>query len=109
MKVDAADSIWLNDTDVCSAKQLAEMSGLSMEEIADLIECGIITPVDTFVQSKNFQLRAVITAKTARRLRYDFELDRYGVALALTLLRRIDVLEAELEAARSVAAVQRVR
>lgn len=105
MKIDVADSIWLKDTDVCSAEQLAEMSGLSMEEIADLIECGIITPVDAFVQSKNFQLRAVIIAKTARRLRDDFQLDRYGVTLALALLRRIDALEAELEAARSVAAM----
>ena len=109
MKVDVADSIWLKDTDLCSSEQLAEMSGLSMEEIADLIECGIITPVDAFVQSKNFQLRAVIIAKTARRLRDDFQLDRYGVTLALALLRRIDTLEADLEAARSVAAMQRVR
>ena len=109
MKIDVADSIWLNDTDVCSVEQLVEMSGLSMEEIADLIECGIITPVDAFVQSKNFQIRAVIIAKTARRLRDDFQLDRYGMTLALALLRRIDVLEEELEAARSVTAVQRVR
>jgi chaperone modulatory protein CbpM len=109
MKIDVADSIWLKDTDLYSSEQLAEISGLSMEEIADLIECGIITPVDAFVQSKNFQLRAVIIARTARRLRDDFQLDRYGMALALALLRRIDALEAELEAARSVGAMQRVR
>ena len=40
----------------------------------------------------------VVTVRTARRLRDDFELDRNGVALALTLLRRIAQLEAEVRA-----------
>ena len=100
MKIDVADSVWLNDTDVCSVEQLAEMSGLSMEEITDLMECGLIAPADTLARSKKFQLRYVLTARTARRLRDDFQLDRHGVALALTLLRRIDALEAELKASR---------
>jgi len=102
MRLHVAKSIWLNDTDVCSIEQLADASGLSIDEVIDLIECGIIAPVDKGVEPQEFQLHYIVTAKTARRLRDDFERDRYGVALALTLLRRIDELEAELQASHGM-------
>lgn len=98
MNMQLTESIWLNDAEVCRIEHLAELSGLSIEEIEDLIESGIIAPADEGAEPRSFQLRHVLTAKTARRLRDDFQLDRQGVALALTLLRRIGELEAELNA-----------
>src|SRR4051794_13945030 len=98
MIVHVADSIWLNGSGVCSLEHLSEVSGLSIEEIDDLIESGVITPMDVHAQPRLFQMRTVITVKTARRLRDDFQLDRHGMALALTLLKRIDELEAQLQA-----------
>jgi chaperone modulatory protein CbpM len=96
MNTQLSDSTWLNDTDVCQIEHLAEVSGLSIEEIEDLIENGVIVPAEPSAPPRFFQLRYVMTVKTARRLRDDFELDRHGVTLALTLLRRIGELEAEL-------------
>jgi chaperone modulatory protein CbpM len=98
MKVNLSEWIWLNDHAVCSAQHLAEVSGLSAEEVDDLIESGVIVPVDDNAQPKSFYLRYVVTANTARRLRDDFELDLHGVALALTLMQRIDELQQELNA-----------
>jgi chaperone modulatory protein CbpM len=95
------ESVWLDDTGICSNEQLAEVSGLSVEEINDLVENGIIAPVDRNARPPSFQLRTMITVRTARRLRDDFELDRHGVALALTLLRRIEELQDELAAVRA--------
>jgi chaperone modulatory protein CbpM len=40
--------------------------------------------------------RALSAARTAARLRQDFELDLQGVALAMTLLRRIEELNVEI-------------
>jgi chaperone modulatory protein CbpM len=100
MIVRVTDSVLLNDVQVCTIEQLAEVSGLSTEEIGDLIDNGIITPVDENAQPPSFRMRSMVTARTARRLRDDFELDRHGVALALTLLAQIDSLQAELQAAR---------
>jgi chaperone modulatory protein CbpM len=100
MIVQVTDSIWLDDSDVCTAEQLAEVSGLSSGEISDLIENNVITPVDRDAEPQTFRLHYMLTARTARRLRDDFELDRQGVALALTLLNQIDDLESELQAAR---------
>lgn len=101
MIVNAADLVWLNDADACSVEYLADVSGLSIDEIDDLIKSGVIMPVDNAAGQGSFWLHYVITAKTARRLRDDFELDRHGVALALILMRRIDELEAELRATRT--------
>ena len=98
MNMQLTDAIWLNDTDVCRIEHLVEVSGLSMDEIEDLIENGIIEPAEDGAQPRVFQLRHVVTVKTARRLRDDFQLDRHGLTLALTLLRRISALEAELSA-----------
>jgi chaperone modulatory protein CbpM len=100
MIIQVADSVWLNDTGVCSVEQLAEASGLSVDEVNDLVENGVIPPADSNAHPRSYRLQYVITARTARRLRDDFELDRHGVALALTLMRRIDLLEQELQSAR---------
>jgi len=101
MTVTVSEWIWLNDHGVCSAEHLSEVSGLSNEELGELIDIGVIVPVDDKVRPMEFQLRYVVIANTARRLRDDFELDRHGVALALTLMRRIDDLQEELSAVRA--------
>lgn len=92
------ESIWLNARDVCRIEHLAEVSGLSLAEIDDLVEIGVIAPTDGTVEPPVFSLCHVLTVKRARRLRDDFQLDHHGVALALTLLRRIGELQAELDA-----------
>jgi chaperone modulatory protein CbpM len=101
MIIHVTDSIWLDDTGLCSVEQLADASGLSIEEVDDLIRNGVIVPVDDKAQPPSFRMHYMVTARTARKLRDDFELDRHGVALALTLLREIDRLETDLNAARA--------
>ncbi|HSY29355.1 MAG TPA: chaperone modulator CbpM [Burkholderiaceae bacterium] len=101
MKTTVFDSVWLSDVDVCSAKHLIEVSGLSREEFDVLVEIGVIVPISDNDHTKAFQLHYVVTANTARKLRDDFELDLHGMALAMTLMRRIDELQKELNAARA--------
>jgi chaperone modulatory protein CbpM len=89
-------AVWLNDLDVCSIEHLAEISGLAEADILDLVESGVIKPVEAHAAHLSFHLEYVVTAKTARRLRDDFELDRHGVAVALVLLKRIESLQEKL-------------
>jgi chaperone modulatory protein CbpM len=102
MMLQVNDCVWLNGGDVCRIEHLVEVSGLAIEEIEDLIEAGVIAPVDRDSEPVCFQISHVLTVMTARRIRDDFQLDRHGVALALTLLRRIDELEAELSRLRDI-------
>lgn len=96
MTVHKSKAIWLNDIELCGIDHLAEVSGLSVDEIEDLVETGVIVPANPNAQPQYFHLRYVVTVNTARRLRDDFQLDRHGLSLALRLLRRIEELETQL-------------
>ena len=101
MRIAVSELVWINDHDVCTAEYLIEASGLSSEEFEELVEIGVIVPVESTAGGKTFQQRYVATAMTARRLRDDFELDLHGVALAMTLMQRIDALHRELVETRA--------
>ena len=87
MKLEVTELNWVDDDGEYSLIELAERSRLSTAEILELIDCGVLWPGDP---------RATSVARTAARLRDDFEIDLQGVALALTLLKRIHELETEL-------------
>jgi chaperone modulatory protein CbpM len=93
MSLQVTHAIWLGEGEVCTIEHLAEVSGLSLDEVEDLVVSGVIWPADAATQPHCFHLLHVVTVRQARRLRDDFELDSNGVALAMTLLRRISVLE----------------
>lgn len=96
MKVELTEVLWLDEHLELSLTELAELSGLSETELHELVDYGAIVPVDPSVVRPTFLADCVVTARTACRLRTDFELDAPGVALALTLLNRIHDLEAQL-------------
>jgi chaperone modulatory protein CbpM len=93
MSLQVTHAIWLGEGEVCTIEHLAEVSGLSLDEVEDLVVSGVIWPADAATKPRCFHLLHVVTVRQARRLRDDFELDSNGVVLAMTLLRRISVLE----------------
>lgn len=101
MSMQVTHAVWLNDRAVCSIEQLVEVSGLSLDDIRNLIEDGVMAPADASDPDAGFHSVHVLTVRQARRLRNDFELDRNGLALVLTLLRRIESLEQTLHMAQS--------
>lgn len=94
MKSEPTEPTWLDDDSECSTGELVEHSRFLEVEVLELMNCGAL-PVHSG--------RALSAARLAARLRRDFELDLQGVALALTLLRRIDALEAENARLRAIA------
>jgi len=95
------EAVWLNESTTCSLLHLAEASGLSSEELESLVESGALPPVAMEQGGPAFETRYVVVARTARRLRDDFELDPAGLALAMRLLARIDAMEQELDRLRA--------
>lgn len=91
----------LDFADVCSLDHLVDVSGLTPQEVALLVDNGVIVPVDAVAPVLIFHLHYVGIALTARRLRDDFELDGHGLALALTLLQRVRETELELAQVRA--------
>ncbi len=101
MNMHASEWTWLDDGDACTAEHLTDVSGLSSAEFDELVEVGVITPMDGMIGIRRYRQGYIVTAMIARRVRDDFELNLHGVALAMTLMQRIDVLQQELAAARA--------
>jgi chaperone modulatory protein CbpM len=95
-----AETIWLNEEGACSLEELADASGLTHEELHALIDNGVLEPLNREPSHYTFQLHYMVIARSARRLRDDFELDIQGLSVALSLLQRIQDLEKALENAQ---------
>lgn len=101
MRVELTDVLWLDDQQELSLVELAGLSGLAESELRDLVDCGVIVPVDPSAAQRTFRADCIVSARTAYRLRNDFELDAQGLALALTLLDRVHDLEAQVRDLRA--------
>ncbi|MDE2235629.1 MAG: hypothetical protein KGL13_06560 [Gammaproteobacteria bacterium] len=96
MQAKLDEVVWLNEQETVTLSELVEASGLTLAELQELVECGVLAPVESKGVEAIFYARCVTTAKTAGRLRRDFELDTHALALALTLLERVQELEARI-------------
>lgn len=98
MTANITECIWLNATEICSLEHLTEVSGLTRTDVLELVDAGVLEPSrhGPDPQQYLFEASCIVTLRTARRLRDDFELDTHGLTLALRLLKRIEGLEAEL-------------
>ena len=98
MRIEITETMMLDQSHEFSLAELAELSGLPRDELTLLIECEALLPADPGAAEATFSAHCLVVARTARRLRNDFDLDADALALMLTLLERIRDLEAELRA-----------
>jgi chaperone modulatory protein CbpM len=102
MRVELSEVLWLDQHHEVSLREVADLSGLSEAELAELVDCGALAPIDPDASQQMFAARCVVVARTASRLRRDFELDAQGLTLAMTLLERVQDLEAQLSELRAL-------
>ena len=101
MRVEITEALWLDERHEFSLAELADLSGLSQEELRQLIEYEALLPANPAAAEATFGAHCLVVARTACRLRNDFDLDAGALALALSLIERIRGLEAELRAAHA--------
>jgi MerR HTH family regulatory protein len=88
--------ILLNEFTLVSFSEIVAASGLSAEELNELIELGLCEPCGTEGTQPLFAANAIELARAARRLQIDFELPLAGVALVLAYRERIRELKERL-------------
>ena len=101
MQVETCDVLWLDRSQRVSIYELIDLSGLTENEIHELVEFGALAPLDAKEIPLTFSADCVITVRKVSRLRDDLELDSHALVLALTLLEQIRALEAELKQLRA--------
>ncbi|MFM9887291.1 MAG: chaperone modulator CbpM [Burkholderiales bacterium] len=79
-------------------QQLVEASGLTEEDVRELIDYGVFHPVGVRVEEWRFEGSALVIGRRLARLQKAFELQPPGLALVHAFIERIDALERELRA-----------
>jgi len=81
--------------------ELLARSGLSADELRELVDYGALVPAAGTATTWSFSSYSVVVARKASRLRNEFELDAHGVSVVLRFVERIEALEGELRALRA--------
>lgn len=69
---------------------------ISPEELTEVVGLGVITPLES-TPSWLFDYHALRNLRRARRLQIELELEWAGIAMALTLMEKVEHLEKENE------------
>jgi chaperone modulatory protein CbpM len=101
MMFEHTEAMWLDEGGDVTLVELTRCSGLTAGEVRELVDLGVLVPSAASAADPTFPASSISAARVAARLRNDFEVDTRGLALALTLLERIQSLEAELRAIRA--------
>jgi chaperone modulatory protein CbpM len=92
---------WLDARETLTAPELSRVCGLSAAEIDELIEYGALDAIRRNESPRVFSAECVAPLRAAGRLRLDFDLDMFTVAILLGYLNRIEELEREVKSLRA--------
>jgi chaperone modulatory protein CbpM len=96
MTVEYSESVFLDEQHEISLNELSELSGLSSEELCQLVDSGVLIPNNPAEAIWHFNSRYIISIRTLFRLKQDFDLESNSLGLLLLFLERIRVLEQQL-------------
>ena len=95
------EALYLDAIAEVTWKELVSAAGLPESEMIELVRYGALEPRDPDAPAWTFEARWLAVAKTASRIRRDFELDPHAVSVVLCYVERIERLEHELRALRA--------
>ena len=101
MNIETYEALRVDERGEIGWTQLLEMSGLTEDELTELVDDGALVPVDPAAPSWSFTAYSVVVARTAGRLYRDFDLDAHSLAVVLRFAARIEELERQLRALRA--------
>ncbi len=95
MKQHPPDWVW-PDAETIGISELSRTCHLCAGEIDELIEYGALSPLPREAEELVFSATCTPALRTACKLRRDYDLDLFTVALLMEYLNRIDALEREI-------------
>ena len=97
MATQRVEVTWLDARETVSMTELSSICGLTEADLRELIEYGALAPLDRQQTEPIFSSERIGGLRRAARLRRDFELDLFAVALLLEYLDRIEALERQVK------------
>ena len=84
---------WLDLREAVSLAELSRICGMNTDEIAELVDYGALAPLESNAQESIFSADCIVQLRTECKLRVDYDLDVFTVAVLMGYLDRIDELE----------------
>jgi len=94
MKQVPADTILLDASETVTLSELSQCCGMSSTELDELVDYCALVPLESTTE-RIFSAHWVTPLRAASKLRRDFDLDVFTVALVLGHLKQIEVLESQ--------------
>jgi chaperone modulatory protein CbpM len=88
---------WLDASQTVSLTELSRMCGLRADELDELVEYGALSPAVPQRADLLFSAGYIVPLRTAGKLRRDYDMDLFSVAVLLDFLGRIDALERQVK------------
>ena len=92
---------WLDASETVNLVDLSHISGMSASELGELVEYGALSPLESNAQGCIFSAVCIVPLRTVCKLRLDFDLDVFTVAVLMGYLERIDALELQVRSLQS--------
>lgn len=92
--IETVEAHWIEARGEVGVRELASLAGVPQSLVDELIEFGAL-------DETGHRAESVTLVRSVRRLRDDFELDGDGLAVAVSLLRRLRAVERELAELRA--------
>ena len=96
MKKQPHEWIWPEASETISISELSRTCQLSIGDLDELIEYGALAPMQREADELVFSAACAPALRTACKLRQDYDLDLFTVALLMEYLNRIEALEREI-------------
>lgn len=94
---------WLDSRETVSLVELSRVCGMTTDDLAELVEYGALAPLESNTDETSFSAVYIVTLRTVSKLRTDFDLDVFTVAMLMGYLSRIDELERQVQSLRASA------
>jgi chaperone modulatory protein CbpM len=88
------DWMWLDASETVTLNELSRCCGMSIVELDELVEYDALVPVQTPLQpDRLFSAEWVAPLREVGKMRQDFDLDLFTVAILLNHINQIEALE----------------
>ena len=93
---------WLDTRETVTLTELSQCCGISEAELDELVEYRALVPLAPAAPERAFSAEWVTPLRNASKLRADFDLDLFTVAIVLDHLARIESLERQVQSLQAL-------
>ena len=102
MNFKIAEWRWPDSLETVTLTELSHCCGMTEAELDELVEYCALLPVSQTAPVRAFSAQWVVPLRNAAKLRVDFDLDMFTVAILLDNLTRIEVLERQVHSLQAL-------